>query len=45
MYNSNIPSKSELPSTGKLITSTIIGNFMRIGASGAWGLVNLTIDG
>ncbi len=24
MYNSNIPSKSELPSTGKLITSTII---------------------
>ncbi|KAB2853195.1 MAG: transmembrane anchor protein, partial [Sphingopyxis terrae] len=24
MYNSNIPSKSELPSTGKLITSTVI---------------------
>ncbi len=34
-----------LVTTTNIITSQIIGNFMRIGGSAGWSVVNLTIDG
>lgn len=34
-----------LVTTTNIITSQIIGNFMRIGGSAGWSIVNLTLDG
>lgn len=35
----------DLVTTTNIITSTIVGQFMRVGASAGWGLVYVTLDG